>query len=72
MKFTTILATLGAAASTLATTVSYDTGYDNAARSMTAVSCSDGANGLITRTSSLALTPPLTTSFPTSRRSSLH
>lgn len=30
-------------------TVAYDTGYDDASRSMTAVSCSDGANGLITR-----------------------
>src|SRR5205809_321684 len=29
--------------------VSYDTGYDDASRSLTAVSCSDGANGLITR-----------------------
>jgi len=30
-------------------TVSYDTGYDNGSRSMTAVSCSDGPNGLITK-----------------------
>lgn len=30
-------------------TVSYDTGYDDGSRSMTAVSCSDGTNGLITR-----------------------
>jgi hypothetical protein len=29
--------------------VSYDTGYDNKARSLTAVSCSDGEHGLITR-----------------------
>jgi hypothetical protein len=29
--------------------VSYDTGYDNGSRPLTAVSCSDGANGLITR-----------------------
>lgn len=29
--------------------VSYDNGYDDASRSMTVVSCSDGANGLITR-----------------------
>ncbi|KAF2277953.1 heat-stable 19 kDa antigen precursor, partial [Westerdykella ornata] len=29
--------------------VSYDEGYDNAGRSLTAVSCSDGENGLITR-----------------------
>ncbi|KAF2728702.1 Asp f 13-like protein [Polyplosphaeria fusca] len=32
-----------------AITVSYDTGYDDKSRSMTAVSCSDGKNGLITR-----------------------
>ncbi|KAF2718687.1 Cerato-platanin [Polychaeton citri CBS 116435] len=50
MQFTNLLTILGlAAASVSATTVSYDTGYDNASRSMTAVSCSDGANGLITR-----------------------
>lgn len=30
-------------------TVSYDTGYDQAGRSLTEVSCSDGPNGLITR-----------------------
>jgi len=30
-------------------TVSYDTGYDDASRSLTDVSCSDGANGLITK-----------------------
>jgi hypothetical protein len=29
--------------------VSYDTGYDDASRSLTSVSCSDGANGLITK-----------------------
>ncbi|KAF4124304.1 protein SnodProt1 precursor [Geosmithia morbida] len=33
----------------LADTVSYDVGYDDASRSLTAVSCSDGANGLISR-----------------------
>ncbi|KAH6604620.1 eliciting plant response [Trichoderma cornu-damae] len=32
-----------------ADTVSYDTGYDLASRSLTTVSCSDGPNGLITR-----------------------
>lgn len=58
MKFTAILTTLTAATSTLATTVSYDTGYDNGARSLTAVSCSDGANGLITRPSLPSLTDP--------------
>ncbi|KUI52612.1 Protein SnodProt1 [Cytospora mali] len=29
--------------------VSYDTGYDDASRSLTVVSCSDGTNGLITK-----------------------
>lgn len=29
--------------------VSYDTGYDNGSRSLTALSCSDGSNGLITK-----------------------
>lgn len=29
--------------------MAYDEGYDQAGRSLTAVSCSDGANGLITR-----------------------
>jgi hypothetical protein len=29
--------------------VSYDTGYDDKSRSLTAVACSDGANGLITK-----------------------
>ncbi|KAF2084458.1 epl1 protein [Saccharata proteae CBS 121410] len=50
MRFSTIIAsitTLALGAS--ATTVSYDTGYDDASRSLTAVSCSDGANGLMTK-----------------------
>ncbi|KAF4626145.1 hypothetical protein G7Y89_g12017 [Cudoniella acicularis] len=34
---------------TNAITVSYDTGYDDASRSLTAVSCSDGSNGLLSR-----------------------
>lgn len=46
MKF--IGAVLFAAAAT-ATTVSYDVGYDEAGRAMTAVACSDGPNGLITK-----------------------
>ncbi|EGR44058.1 hypothetical protein MKX07_002328 [Trichoderma sp. CBMAI-0711] len=37
------------AAAATADTVSYDTGYDDGSRSLTAVSCSDGPNGLITR-----------------------
>ncbi|TGO65729.1 hypothetical protein BCON_0001g00440 [Botryotinia convoluta] len=35
--------------STLAIQVTYDPGYDNAARSLSAVSCSNGPNGLETR-----------------------
>jgi len=50
MQFSTILSALSVlAASASAVTVSYDTGYDDAGRSLTAVSCSDGANGLITK-----------------------
>ncbi|KAF2145675.1 uncharacterized protein K452DRAFT_284037 [Aplosporella prunicola CBS 121167] len=49
MQFTTILATIALAFGASATSVSYDTGYDDASRSLTAVSCSDGANGLITK-----------------------
>ncbi|EOD45360.1 Epl1 protein [Neofusicoccum parvum] len=50
MQFTTILASLASmVAMTSATSVSYDTGYDDAGRSLTAVSCSDGVNGLITK-----------------------
>lgn len=48
MKFTGATTILFAAAAT-ATTVSYDTGYDEAGRSMTAVACSDRPNGLITK-----------------------
>ncbi|KAJ4355765.1 uncharacterized protein N0V89_003785 [Didymosphaeria variabile] len=51
MKFSTAVSAiaLGFASVTSAITVSYDTGYDDTSRSMTAVSCSDGANGLITK-----------------------
>ncbi|KAK3940844.1 Cerato-platanin [Diplogelasinospora grovesii] len=49
MQFSKILSIFSLAAAASATTVSYDTGYDDASRSLTAVSCSDGANGLITR-----------------------
>ena len=51
MKFTTVASAVafGFSSLTSAITVSYDTGYDNAGRSLTAVSCSDGANGLITK-----------------------
>jgi len=47
MKFSG--AVLGLAGLASAISVSYDTGYDNGSRSMTAVSCSDGPNGLITK-----------------------
>ncbi|KAI1343389.1 SnodProt1 [Xylariaceae sp. FL0016] len=43
------LTLLTLAVSASAASVAYDTGYDDASRSMTAVSCSDGANGLTTR-----------------------
>ncbi|OJD37646.1 epl1 protein [Diplodia corticola] len=50
MQFTTVLASLASmVAMTSAVSVSYDTGYDDASRSLTAVSCSDGTNGLITK-----------------------
>ncbi|KAI0971926.1 EC5 protein [Xylaria arbuscula] len=49
MQLTNILGFLSMTAAVSAVTVAYDTGYDDASRSMTAVSCSDGANGLITR-----------------------
>ncbi|KXJ94019.1 Epl1 protein [Microdochium bolleyi] len=50
MQFSTILSALSLfAASASAVTVSYDTGYDDAGRSLNVVSCSDGPNGLITK-----------------------
>lgn len=51
MKFSTAVSALalGFASLTSAITVSYDNGYDDTSRSLTAVSCSDGANGLITK-----------------------
>jgi hypothetical protein len=51
MKFSTstTISLLTTAALTTATSVRYDAGYDDASRSMTAVACSDGTNGLITR-----------------------
>ena len=55
MKLPSIIALLTLTSSSLAATartlsVSYDTGYDDASRSLNVVSCSDGANGLETRT----------------------
>ncbi|KAF2248501.1 hypothetical protein BU26DRAFT_531765 [Trematosphaeria pertusa] len=51
MKFTSAVsaAAIGFVSLSSAISVSYDTGYDDKSRSMTAVSCSDGANGLITK-----------------------
>ena len=49
MKFSISAAALALASLSSAISVSYDTGYDDAGRSLTAVACSDGQNGLITR-----------------------
>lgn len=49
MKFSTIISAATLVAASQAITVSWDAGYDDASRSLTAVSCSDGSNGLITR-----------------------
>ncbi|KAF2751282.1 eliciting plant response-like protein [Sporormia fimetaria CBS 119925] len=49
MKLVSATTALLCAASTFAIRVSYDTGYDDASRSLTSVACSDGRNGLITR-----------------------
>lgn len=49
MQFSTILSALSLAAAASAISVSYDTGYDDPNRALTSLSCSDGANGLITR-----------------------
>lgn len=49
MQFSNILSIFPLAAAAQAVSVSYDTGYDDGSRSLTAVSCSDGANGLITK-----------------------
>ncbi|RSL41702.1 hypothetical protein BHE90_016437 [Fusarium euwallaceae] len=49
MKFSGVLSALTFATAASATTVSYDTGYDDGNRAMTSVACSDGKNGLITR-----------------------
>lgn len=49
MQFSNLLSIFTLAATASATTVSYDAGYDEAGRSLSVVSCSDGPNGLITR-----------------------
>lgn len=47
MQIPTTLLTLLSVASAI--TVSYDNGYDDGSRSLTAVACSDGPNGLLTK-----------------------
>ncbi|KAL2162872.1 hypothetical protein VTH06DRAFT_6708 [Thermothelomyces fergusii] len=47
MQLSKILGISSLAAAASATRVSYDTGYDDASRSLTSVACSDGVNGLI-------------------------
>lgn len=49
MQLSKILSLFTLATAASATTVSYDTGYDDPNRSLTVVSCSDGSNGLITK-----------------------
>ncbi|KAF2819353.1 Cerato-platanin [Ophiobolus disseminans] len=51
MQFSATLSAiiLGFTSISSAISVSYDTGYDDASRALTSVSCSDGANGLITK-----------------------
>ncbi|KEZ40656.1 hypothetical protein SAPIO_CDS8583 [Scedosporium apiospermum] len=49
MKATFITSALTLAASAAAASVGYDQGFDDASRSMLAVSCSDGSNGLASR-----------------------
>lgn len=49
MQFSQLLQLLSFTAAASAITVAYDTGYDDASRSMNDVACSDGEHGLITR-----------------------
>ncbi|CAF3452022.1 hypothetical protein SNK03_013113 [Fusarium graminearum] len=49
MQLTNLFCLASVLTSVSAITVSYDPGYGEAGRAMTAVSCSDGTNGLITR-----------------------
>ncbi|KAI9739556.1 MAG: hypothetical protein M1834_006272 [Cirrosporium novae-zelandiae] len=48
-KFLITLSTLSLLSLTTAIRVSYDNGYDDGSRSLSAVSCSDGTNGLLTK-----------------------
>ncbi|KAH8909154.1 SnodProt1 [Coniochaeta sp. PMI_546] len=49
MFFSKFLSIVSLAAAAMATTVSYDTGYDDGSRSLSVVACSDGPNGLETK-----------------------
>lgn len=49
MHLSKIFGIFSLAAAAAATSVSYDTGYDEPGRSLTFVSCSDGANGVMTK-----------------------
>jgi hypothetical protein len=49
MKLSSVLGLVAISTAASAVSVSYDTGYDNGSRSLTAVACSDGVNGLMTR-----------------------
>nr|AOP04241.1 EPL1 protein [Colletotrichum falcatum] len=49
MQFSSLVTFLSSVAAAAAVSVSYDTGYDDGSRSLTAVSCSDGPNGLMTK-----------------------
>ncbi|RYP44025.1 hypothetical protein DL768_009478 [Monosporascus sp. mg162] len=49
MQISQLLQFLSLTAAASAVTVAYDTGYDNGGRSLDAVACSDGPNGLKTR-----------------------
>ncbi|KAK1589867.1 cerato-platanin [Colletotrichum navitas] len=49
MQLSGLITFLSSVAAAAAVSLSYDTGYDDGSRSLTSVSCSDGANGLITK-----------------------
>ncbi|KAH6891426.1 eliciting plant response-like protein [Thelonectria olida] len=49
MQLSNLLTIFTIASAASAATISYDTGYDDRTRSLTSVSCSDGANGLMTK-----------------------
>lgn len=49
MRYSILSAGSALLTTALAVTVSWDAGYDNAGRSLGTVSCSNGANGLITK-----------------------